>query len=211
MSNRKQNLKGITMKRLLVICMLCVAMVVAVFPQTIEGPAQTEAFLESSATTEFVPELNLHHDAMVKSKLSTIWTAVTLNMIAADVLSLYIPEGMDEYTDFADGKEAELMTAAAVMYQIPISMVFLSKVLPYKANRRANMIAAGLMTLAVVGGGSTDPHYMIMAGAEIVGFSLIAWNAYKWTSPEGEPSKHNLGLNMNYERKALGLSYRYNF
>ena len=149
----------------------------------------------------------------MRSKLSTLWTFVTLNMITADVLSLYIPEAMDEYYEFADGREADLMLGGAIMYQIPISMVLLSKVLPYKANRLANMIAAGMMTAAVVAGGSTDPHYMVCAGAEIVGFSLIAWNAWKWQNPEGKHNdkKHDLGLNLNYDKKAYGLSYTSNF
>lgn len=52
----------------------------------------------------------------MQSELSTLWTAVTLNMIAADVLSLYIPASREEFTDFADGKEADLMLAGAVFY-----------------------------------------------------------------------------------------------
>ena len=114
---------------------------------------------------------------------------------------------------FANGNEAELMLGGAIMYQIPISMVFLSKVLPYKANRRANIIAAGLMTLAVVAGGSTDPHYLVCAGAEIVGFSLIAWNAWKWQNPEDmqKAKKHDFGFNLNHDKKAYGLTYTYKF
>ncbi|MBC8184697.1 MAG: hypothetical protein ISR95_09740 [Candidatus Marinimicrobia bacterium] len=167
------------------------------------------AFAQVNMETEKV----LNTNAVVQSKLSTLWIAVTLNMITADVLGLYVPEAMEEFTEFADGKEAELMTGGAIMYQIPISMVFLSKVLPYKANRRANIIAAGLMTTAVVAGGSTDPHYLVCAGAEIISFSLIAWNAWKWQNSDGEKknNKHDLGLNLNYDRKIYGLTYTYKF
>ncbi|MCK5345182.1 MAG: hypothetical protein KAR20_17355 [Candidatus Heimdallarchaeota archaeon] len=167
------------------------------------------AFAQVGIETEKVLETN----ALVQSKLSTLWTAVTLNMITADVLGLYIPEAVDEFTKFADGNEADLMLGGAIMYQIPISMVFLSKVLPYKANRRANIIAASLMTLAVVAGGSTDPHYLVCAGAEIVGFSLIAWNAWKWQNPEDmqKAKKHDFGFNLNHDKKAYGLTYTYKF
>ena len=133
-------------------------------------------------------------------------------MITADVLSLYIPEGMEEWTDYADGKESELMLGGAIMYQIPISMIYLSRVLPYKANRWANIIAAGTMSVAVVAGGESDPHYWVFAGAEIVGMSLIAWKAWKWKNPEDmQPQKHNLGMNLDYKKKTYGLTYTYKF
>ncbi|MFC1481311.1 DUF6326 family protein [Candidatus Neomarinimicrobiota bacterium] len=154
----------------------------------------------------------LKTNAVIKSDLSTLWTYVTLNMILADVLSLYIPEGMDEFTEFADGKEAELMLGGAIMYQIPISMVLLSKVLPYKANRTANLISAGLMTAAVIGGGSTDAHYLVCASAELVGFALIARKAWKWEdSDELANPKHDIGLKIGRDNKSLGLAYTYNF
>ncbi len=99
------------------------------------------------------------------------------------------------------------------MYQIPISMVLLSKILPYKANRMANIIAAGLMTVAVVTGGETEPSYIVCASAEVVAMSLIAWKAWKWQNPKGKHNdrKHDIGLNLNHDKKAYGLSYTYNF
>lgn len=83
----------------------------------------------------------------------------------------------------------------------------------YKANRRANIIAAGLITAAVIGAGITEPHYLVLAGAEVVAMSLIAWKAWKWQNPKGNHNdkKHNIGLNLNYDKKAYGLSYTYNF
>ena len=125
---------------------------------------------------------------IMQTKLSTLWTFVTLNMITADVLSLNIPEARDEFTEFADGNEANLMLGAAIFYQIPIAMVLLSKVLPYKANRLANIIAPGLVIAAVIAGGYTLPHYYLIASAEVVAMSLIAWKAWKWQNPDG---KHN--------------------
>ncbi|MFC1481729.1 DUF6326 family protein [Candidatus Neomarinimicrobiota bacterium] len=174
---------------------------------------ETEKVLDSIQTFASPIDLNIERQVkndIVQSKLSTLWTYVTLNMILADVLSLYIPEAVDEYTEFADGNESDLMLGGAIMYQIPISMVLLSKVLPYKANRMANIIAAGLMTAAVVGGGSTDPHYLVCASAEVVGLALIARKAWKWQNPENE-KKHDLGLTLNNDKKVYGLTYTYNF
>jgi Family of unknown function (DUF6326) len=164
-------------------------------------------------TTNFNRKNRLNNTAIgrgsMETQLSTLWTAVTLNMITADVLSLYIPEGMDEWEDFANGNESNLMLGGAIMYQIPISMVFLSRMLPYKSNRMANIIAAGLMSAAVVAGGDTSPHYIVCAAAEVGCMSLIAWKALKWENPEAQ--KHDLGLNLNPNTKTYGLKYSYTF
>lgn len=202
------------MKKLVWLTLMCTIMVVSVTAQPSGIPYLTaESISKPDAPT--IENVNLlKPNALVKSELSTLWTALTLNMITADVLSSYIPEGMEEYYEFADGNEADLMTGAAVMYQIPISMVILSKMLPYKANRKANMIAAGLMTAAVVGGGSTDPHYLIIGGVEVLTMSYIFWKAMKWQDSDAAPtsmSKHDLGMNLNLNQQSYGLKYTYKF
>jgi hypothetical protein len=198
------------MKKLVCVSLLCILLGFTAFAQETAYPDISEEYtntLETSGTeTEKVQK-------EMKSKLSTLWTVVTLNMILADVLTSYIPETVDEFTEFADGKESEIMFAGAIYYQIPISMILLSKVLPYKANRLANIIAAGMITVTVVAGGSTDPHYIVCAGAEVLCLSLITWYAWKWSNPEGKhkDNKHDLGLNLNYEKKAYSLTYTYKF
>jgi|TARA_B110000881_G_C18454853_1_gene452985 hypothetical protein len=209
------------------IIVLLVALNALVFAQTTVDPAVTEGITETVATAgnetgivvDAAPRFgataaNMERQMMrndeVQSKLSTLWTVVTLDMIVADVLSLFIPEGMQEWEEFADGKEAEFMTGGAIMYQIPIGMVLMSKILPYKINRTANMVAAGLMTAAVIGGGSTDTHYIVCASVEVAYLSLIAWNAWKWEDSESD-KKHNVSLNMNGNQGAYGLTYSVNF
>lgn len=171
-----------------------------------------------SQTAESTPDLNLgpvpslEYQKDMRSDLSTMWTATLLNMITADVLSLYIPEAVEEWEEFADGNEEQFMMGGAIMYQLPISMVYLSKVLPYKANRIANMTAAGLMIGAVIGGGSTEPHYLVCATAEVIMMSVIAWKAYKWESPDGSRNRtHNFDLNLNPARDTYGMTYTLNF
>lgn len=201
------------MKKFLYINMVLILLVGSLSAQISEHANLTKEDMAPFEPSGLVTENIFKTNATVKSELSTLWTAVTLNMMTADILSLYIPEAMVEFTDLADGKEAEIMAGAAVMYQIPISMVLLSKLLPYKANRRANMIAAGLMSAAVIGGGSTDPHYLICGGVEVLTMSFIMWKAWKWSDSDGMliGEKHNLGLNLNAAKKAYGLTYTYNF
>ena len=107
-----------------------------------------------------------------------------------------------EWEDMANGNEREIMMGAAIMYQIPISMVFLSKVLPYKSNRMANMVAAGLMTAAVIGGGNPEPHYIVCAATEVVMMAAIGWKAYKWTD---SPGIQNVSLSLNPQQNYYWL------
>lgn len=95
-----------------------------IFAQTKVQPYISEEYTNTLVTSG--TEIEKVQKEM-KSELSTLWTVVTLNMITADVLSLYIPEARDEFIETADGKEADLMLLGAIMYQIPISMIFLSK------------------------------------------------------------------------------------
>jgi hypothetical protein len=120
-----------------------------------------------------------------KVLLSTLWIVVMINMLKADILSLYIPGALEEMAEFAGATPIPLvMLGGAIMMEISIVMILLSRVLKYRANRWANIIAAVITIAFVVGGGSTYPHYLFIAAIEIVGLLLIIWYASKWTNPE---------------------------
>ena len=120
-----------------------------------------------------------------KVLLSTLWIVVMINMLKADILSLYIPGALDEMAEFAGGTPiTQLMLGGAIMMEISIVMIFLSRVLKYKLNRWVNIIASIITIVFVVGGGSTYPHYLFIATIEIVCMLLIIWYAWKWTNPE---------------------------
>lgn len=120
-----------------------------------------------------------------KVLLSTLWIVVMINMLKADILSLYIPGALDEMAEFAGGTPiTQLMLGGAIMMEISIVMIILSRVLRYQVNRWANIIASVITIAFVVGGGSTYPHYLFIAAVEIVCMLLIIWFAWKWTNPE---------------------------
>jgi Sec-independent protein secretion pathway component TatC len=73
---------------------------------------------------------------------------------------------------------------AAILLEIPIAMIFLSRVLRYRSNRWANIIAGAITIVFVIGGGSTDLHYIFFATIEVVTMALIVWYAWKWPKPE---------------------------
>jgi hypothetical protein len=74
------------------------------------------------------------------------------------------------------------------MFEIPFLMIVLSWVLKYRANRWANIIAGTLFVVTQIGSlfaGAASPMYIFYTTIEIAGLSLIVWNAWKWTNPEG--------------------------
>jgi len=124
----------------------------------------------------------------MKAKLSTLWVVVMFNMLAADILSLYIPGVHEELAEFAgETPITQLMLGGAIMIEIPIVMIFLSRILKYRANRWANIIAVAITIVYVIGGGSTHPHYIFLATIEVVSMLLIVWYVWKWPNPEGQP------------------------
>jgi len=121
-----------------------------------------------------------------KVLLSTLWIVVMINMLKADILSLYIPGTTDEVAKTAgETPIPQLMLAGAIMMEISIVMIILSRVLKYRVNRWVNIITSIITIAFVVGGGSSYPHYIFIATVEVVCLLLIIWNAWKWTNPEG--------------------------
>jgi hypothetical protein len=78
----------------------------------------------------------------------------------------------------------QLMLGGAILMAIPIVMIFLSRVLRRPVNRWANIIAAVITIVYVIGGGSTYPHYIFLAAIEVVSLLLIIWYAWRWSQQE---------------------------
>lgn len=122
----------------------------------------------------------------MKVKLSTLWVFVMFNMVFADIVGFMNPGSLEKIMTGAMGFEItqELLLVFSILLEIPIAMIFLSRVLKYRANRWAN-IAAGVITiLFVIGGGSTYLSYIFFATVEVVCMLLIVWYAWKWPKQE---------------------------
>jgi hypothetical protein len=125
-----------------------------------------------------------------KVLLSTLWIVVMINMAFADILGLFIPGALEEVakTSVSTGTTIpQLMLIGAIMLEIPIAMILLSRVLKFKVNRWVNIIASIVTIAYVVGGGSLSPHYIFIATIEVVCMLLIVWFAWKWRNPESLP------------------------
>lgn len=114
------------------------------------------------------------------TKLSTLWIVVMLNLIFADILSIFVELVNGGTLDGIIGEVTTTMAIAAVMTNIPILMIYFSRSLSYQANRVTNIIASVITILFVVGGGSLLPHYLVCAGVEVIVLLVIIWTAWKW-------------------------------
>lgn len=126
--------------------------------------------------------------------LSTLWIVVMINMLKADILSLYIPGSAEEVVQTAADTSTpipQLMLGGAVMMEISILMIILSRVLPYGVNRWANIIASLIAIVFVIGGGATYPHYVFIATVEVICLLLIIWKAWQWRIVETLPTRQD--------------------
>jgi len=127
----------------------------------------------------------------VKIKLSVFWITVNLLYIYVDVYSYYIP---GEIEKIIAGEVAftgievtqAFLLVVIILMTIPSIMVFLSLILPAKANRWTNIIVGIFEIIFVIGVaiGETWAFYIFGSILEVVLLSLIVWYAWKWPKHE---------------------------
>jgi hypothetical protein len=118
--------------------------------------------------------------------LSNLWIVVAMNIILADVLSLYIPGASDAVAATAgETPIPQLMLAGAIGVEVSVAMVILSRVLKQAVNRWVNIVAGVFTIMFVWGAAAPYPHYTFLAAVETVCLLLVIWNAWKWTASEG--------------------------
>lgn len=120
-----------------------------------------------------------------REKLSLLWLFAMLNYIYADILTVMDASVMNDL--LAGTGDIQMtpmfMFMGAILMEIPIAMVVLSRILSYKINRIANIAAGIIKTLAVFGStfvGSPAPYYLFFGIIEIATTSFIVWYAWKW-------------------------------
>ena len=116
----------------------------------------------------------------IRSELSTLWIIVMLNMIFADIFTIMIAFSDKSILVGMPGEVTMVMAAAAIITNIPMAMIFLARILPYKLNRYLNIIVAVFTILYVVGGGLLVPHYIIIAVIEVMVLIFIIIKSWKW-------------------------------
>lgn len=136
-----------------------------------------------------------------RANLSTLWIFVMLNMIFADIFAFMHPGALEQL--MAGNAEQiqitpEFLLAAAVLIEIPIAMVLLSRVLGHRFNRIANIVAGVITIVYIIGGGSATPTYIFFASIQIATTLFIIWYAWSWHNPGTNP------IGVSLEPRELG-------
>jgi hypothetical protein len=121
----------------------------------------------------------------MKERLFTLWLFAMLTYTYGDVVTLMDPikHGTMQLTD-------GFLLGGSIFMMIPISMVLLSRLLNYRANRWASIIAGTIMTVALIltlFAAVPTMYYTFFTVIEVVTTALIVWFAWRWRNPEAQP------------------------
>ena len=136
----------------------------------------------------------------IKERLSLLWVFALLNYLYADVMALWAivgsPKTAPHLSDLA-------LLGSAVLMEIPIAMIVASRMLPFRANRLANLISAIIVT--VVNGavtfvvplviGARPPafsSYLFFGTVETVCTVIIIWQAWTWSGVDAVISSERI-------------------
>lgn len=124
----------------------------------------------------------------LETKLSTLWIVVMFTMVFADIVGMMMPGVLEAMSTGQVGVPVTqgLLLVFAVLLQIPIAMIYLSRVLKPRPNRWANTFAAVVTTAFVVGGGSAYLHYYFFATVEVACMAMIVWSVWSQRTSEAD-------------------------
>jgi hypothetical protein len=140
------------------------------------------------------------HDT--KERLSLLWIFALLNYLYADVVALFAIVGSRNPDDVPHLPQWALL-GSAVLMEIPIAMILACRLLPFRANRLANIVAGSIVTLVngfltfvppLAGWGRPPafPEYLFFATIETVATSVIIWQAWTWSGGETAVSSERI-------------------
>ena len=139
----------------------------------------------------------------MKVKLSALWTFAILNYLYCDVLGLTDPNMLRQLISGTGPIQMTqgFLLGAAILMEIPIAMVLLSRVLKFKANRLANIVAGLIMSAVQISTlfvGTPTIYYAFFSIIEITCTLFIVWYAWRWnwaSLPASELHAHAIDSN----------------
>ena len=121
-----------------------------------------------------------------KILLSTLWLFATVNYMFCDIFTLFHSESLKQLMSGEMGGmiiSQTFLLGFAILMEIVMVMIILSRFLPYKTNRSLNIIIGLLMTFVQ---GSTlftadnTLHYIFFSIVEISTTIFIVYYAWNW-------------------------------
>jgi hypothetical protein len=120
----------------------------------------------------------------IQTKLMVLWIFVKLNVISADILGFLQPGFLKELTTSGTAEGLVItpgfLMIAAVLLEVNLIMILVSKFLPRKLSRILNIIAPVIVAAFIIGGGSLAPHYIFFASIEVIALIFIMKTAIQW-------------------------------
>ena len=139
----------------------------------------------------------------IRVRLSVLWLFATLNYIYADVFFCVDVLGSNKggpsvihVIHFSPGA----WIGIAVLMEIPMAMILLSRILKPGANRWANIVAGIIETAAVLLTSfilpilkltETSSYYVFFGAMEVACTSLIIWYAWRWPRETASRIEHS--------------------
>jgi len=125
-----------------------------------------------------------------KERLSVLWTFALLNYLYADVIALFDIVGSGRHFE---ALPPWALMGSAILMEIPIAMILACRLLPFGANRLANIIAGVVLTLVngfltfvppLLGWGRPPAfaEYLFFATIETLCTLVIIWQAWTWSA-----------------------------
>jgi hypothetical protein len=117
-----------------------------------------------------------------KVLLSSLWLFAMLTYTYGDVVTLMDPIKHGSI-DLTEG----FLLGGSIYMMIPITMVLLSRILKYRANRLSSIIAGTIMTITLtltLFVAVPTMYYVFFTAIEIACTALIVWFAWTWRNPE---------------------------
>jgi hypothetical protein len=116
--------------------------------------------------------------------LSALWLFAMLTYTYGDVVTLMDPikHGSMQMTD-------AFLLGGSIYMMIPITMVLLSRILKYRANRWTSIIAGVIMTVTLaltLFVAVPTMYYTFFTAIEIACTAFIVGFAWKWRNPESQ-------------------------
>jgi len=121
-----------------------------------------------------------------KVLLSTLWIFLTVNFIFCDVFTLMHSEDLRNLLDGSvDGMQITqaFLLGFAIMMEIPMLMILLSRLLTPTPNRILNLVFGILLAIIQTWSltvGDITMHYAFFSVVEIVTCISIVWVAWNW-------------------------------
>lgn len=120
----------------------------------------------------------------MKVRLSALWLFAMLTYTYGDVVTLMDPvkHGTVQLTEV-------FLLGGSIYMMIPITMVLLSRILKYRANRWTSIIAGIIMTVSLpvtLFVAVPTSYYIFFTVIEITSTALIIWFAWNWRISENK-------------------------